>query len=302
MTNNLASYRDYEDEIMKVINVGAMPGSDAFLITTNQSAALVDSGFSFCADKMIENIQSVLGERPLDYILLTHSHYDHASGSAYCRSHYRDVKVAASEYAAKILSKPSAIAIIREMNASAAQYYGAGEFEDALDDLKVDIAVREGDIINLGDVTLQVMDAPGHTKCCISFYIPQTKMLISCETLGACTEEHFVAPCFLVGYGMSVNYIKRALDMDIERLQVPHFGVVHGKTACREFLLRALRSSESLKDLIITDYLQGKTEDEIIEHYKEEFYTEELQRIQPLRAFYLNAGYLVPMVIREILQ
>lgn len=292
--------RNYQDGIIKVTNVGACPGGDAFLVVTKQKAALIDSGFSFCANQMIENIEKLLGNRTLDYVLLTHSHYDHASGSAYCRLRYKSVKVAASAYAAKIFSKPSAIAVMREMNASAAQTYGILKFEDRLDQLQVDLTVGEGDIIDLGDVSLQVMDAPGHTKCSIAFYIPQEKMLISCETMGVYAAERLVSPAYLVGYEMSLNFIRRTLEMEIEKLLVPHYGVLTEK-ACRDFLTDALRCSRQLKEMIIRDYQSGKTREEIIGHYRDVFYTEECRKSQPLKAFNLNASYLVPLVLKETL-
>ena len=291
----------YQDELMRISRVSPISGSEAFLITTKQKAVLVDSGFAFCADKMIENIRAVLGARPLDFILLTHSHYDHASGTGRCRLAYKGLKVIASEYAAKILSKPSAISVISELNGSAAGHYGAESIGDKLGDLGVDITVRDGDVIDLGDISLQVIEAVGHTKCCISFYVPQNRMLISCETLGACADEHSVAPGFLVSYEASINYIKRLLDMDIDLLHIPHFGLLRGDS-CREFIKRALSTAESLKDFIISGHLQGKTDDEIIEHYKDAFYDELLQSIQPVQAFYLNASHIVPMVIKEVLK
>ncbi|WP_411676628.1 MBL fold metallo-hydrolase [Caproicibacter sp.] len=283
---------------MKVTNVGACPGGDAFLILTKQKAALVDSGFSFCADKMIRNIKTLLGNRTLDYVLLTHSHYDHASGSAYCRQSFQNVKVLGSAYAAKIFSKPTAIAVMREMNASAARPYGMTEFTDKLEDLKIDLTVREGDVIDLGDVSLQVMEAPGHTKCSIAFYIPRGKMLISCETMGVHAAEHLVSPACLVGYEMSVNFIKRTMELDIEKLLVPHYGVLTGKS-CRDFLADALRSNRQLKEMIVEDYEHGKTQEEIIRHYRDVFYTAECQKNQPVQAFNLNASYLVPMILKE---
>jgi len=289
----------YKDELMRISKVPPLAGSSAFLISTKQKAALVDSGFAFCADKMIENIKAVLGGRPLDSILLTHSHYDHASGSGRCRLAYKDLKVVASEYAAKILSKPSALSVISELNQSAAEQYGAKFSEGDLGDLSVDIIVRDGDTIDLGDVSLRVLEAPGHTKCCISFYIPRNKTLISCESLGASADGYSVAPGFLVSYKSSVNYIERLLELNIENLFVPHFGVLRGE-ACAEFMKRALKTSEALKDLIVNDYLQGKTVEEIIEHYKDVYYNGNLHSIQPPRAFYMNAEHLVPMVIKEM--
>ncbi len=290
----------YRDNIITVANVGAVPGGDAFLIITDKKTALVDSGFSFCAEEMIQNINSLLEGRSLDYVLLTHSHYDHASGSVYCRSHFKDVKIVASKYASMVFSKPSAIAVMREMNDSAALHYGYPDWEDKLDELEADITVCEGDVIDLEDISLQVIDAPGHTRCSIAFYIPQEKMLIASETSGCIAGEHLVAPCFLVGYEMSIEHIKRLMNMDIEKLLLPHRGVVDGEV-CRDFPADALRSSELLKDIIIGDYRMGKTQDEITEHYKSVFFTPEIQRLQPPKAFYLNASYIVPMVIKEVL-
>lgn len=289
---------DYRDETVKILNVGAFMGSDAFLLITKGKTALIDTGFSFCAAEMIENIKKALKGRHLDYVLLTHSHYDHASGSAYCKSHFPGVQIVASAYTAKIFRKPSAISVMREMNESVAKDYGIASYEDRLDDLNVDIVVGEGDIIDLGSVRLKVIDAPGHTKCSIAFYVAEEKMLISCETMGVYAGEDLVAPCFLVGYEMSLDFIKRMHTLDIKKILVPHYGVMTGKQ-CSAFLKNALISNEALHDLIVEDHHKGKTITEIIEHYKAVFYNEEAKKIQPLQAFKLNASYLVPMVIKE---
>ncbi len=290
----------YKDDLISITNVGGIPGGDAFLIVTSQKSAIIDAGYSFSAEKMTRNIKNILGERRLDYAILTHSHYDHAAGAAYCRAHYRDCKIISSEYAAKIFSKPSAIDAMRETDRSAAEYYGWGDYEDRLDELKTDIIVREGDVIDLGGITLHVLDAPGHTKCCIAFYVPEEKMLIACETMGCFASKDLVLSSYLVGYQISVDFINRVKTMDIEKLLVPHFGVIKGEE-CRSYIEGALRSAVTLKDLIINDHLRGMPNNEIVEHYKEVYYNGDVRKIWPIKAFYLNAEHLVPMVIKEIL-
>ncbi|HMM05567.1 MAG TPA: MBL fold metallo-hydrolase [Clostridiales bacterium] len=290
--------KDYRDERMQIINVGAFMGSDAYLLITKEKAALIDSGFSFCAQQMIENIEKELDGRNLDYVLLTHSHYDHASGSPYCKVHFPGVKTVAGAYAGKIFAKPSALAVMAEMNDSVAKDYGVDRYEDRLNELSVDQTVGEGDVIDLGSVTLEVIEAPGHTKCSIAFYIPEEKMLISCETMGVYAGEDLVAPCFLVGYEMSLRFIKRAQTMDIEKILVPHYGVMIAGQ-CKAFLKNALDCNESLYGLIVGDAREGKTVEEIIAHYQSVFYNAETKKIQPLQAFELNAKYLVPMVLKE---
>ncbi len=300
MYNGLTKEADYKDSLMSVSTVGGIAGGDAFLIVTKDNTALIDSGFSFSAGKMIENIEEVLGGRPLDYVILTHSHYDHASGAAYCKARWKDLKIVSSEYAAKIFEKPTALATMREMNKSAAEYYSWGEYEDKLDLLKTDITVHEGDEISLGDITLRIINASGHTKCSIAFCVPEENMLISCETAGCYAAEGRISPSYLVGYEISMDFIRRAIDMNPEKLLVPHYGVVTGKEASA-YLKEALRASEALKDLIINDHQAGMTNEEIIKHYMSEIYVGDIVRIWPTRAFSLNASYLVPMVIKEVL-
>ena len=82
--------------MVEFINVGGRPGGDAFLLLTEGHAALVDSGYAFCAGEMVEKIRQNLGERRLDYILLTHSHYDHASGSPNAAEAFPEARVVAS--------------------------------------------------------------------------------------------------------------------------------------------------------------------------------------------------------------
>ena len=65
---------------LKTVNCLGSVGGDCFFIKGKGSNILVDSGFAFCAEEMINKIKSELKGEKLDYILLTHSHYDHAMG------------------------------------------------------------------------------------------------------------------------------------------------------------------------------------------------------------------------------
>ena len=63
-----------------VTNVGPVNGGEGFLFVSENTTFLLDDGFSFCGNALVDNIKKVLGDRGLDYILLTHSHYDHVGG------------------------------------------------------------------------------------------------------------------------------------------------------------------------------------------------------------------------------
>lgn len=101
----------------------------------------------------------------MDYILLSHSHYDHVGAIPYLRQVWPDVQVLAAEYAKNILSKPNALKTIKELSNQAGQFYSVIDPIDYEDDLmKVDEVVSEGDTLDLGGLAVTVWETPGHTR------------------------------------------------------------------------------------------------------------------------------------------
>jgi 2-aminobenzoylacetyl-CoA thioesterase len=282
----------------EVFEVGGALGGEAYLLITEEKTALIDSGFSFCAPQMIENINTRLKGRTLDYVLLTHSHYDHASGSAYCRAEWPDAEIIASAYAAKILAKGSARKIMREMNTSAAVAFGATDHVDLLDTLEVTTVVKDGDLIDLGSLIFEVIEAPGHTNCCIAFWCREERFLISCETMGVYAGENHVMPGYLVHYQTSIDFILKVRSMGPQILLISHYGIIT-QERCKTFIDDALRCNQKAMQTICSGHTLGLSEGTLIANYKRDFYTETIRRIQPEVAFDLNASYTIPMIIKE---
>jgi len=194
---------------LTITDVRSVPGDSAFLIDDGVTAVLYDTGFGFTGYSVADKIQHILGSRPLDYILLTHSHYDHALGSAYIRKRYPHVQVVAGAYAQSIFCKPTARAVMRDLDRKAAAGYGITAYEDLIDELQVDLPVRDGDIIQCGRMQFEAVELPGHTKCSVGYYLAENQLLLATETLGVyCGAGEFL-PSFLVGCQMSLDSIQK---------------------------------------------------------------------------------------------
>jgi len=281
-----------------IIPVGPVPGSDAFLLTTPTHAALLDTGFAFTAKAMLSSVASHLGDQSLQYILLTHSHYDHASGSVAAKKRWPEAQVVASAYAAKILAKESARDVIRTMNEHAAREHGVDDYEDLLAELTVDRTVVEGDVIDMGDLQLRVLELPGHTRCSIGFYDEQAKLLLGCETLGVISGPELVMPCCLVDYDSSRQAIAKVRELAVDSLLVPHHGLLEGEE-CQRFLAAADFWLVETRRRLQAAHNQGKSEEEMLQLLKQQFYTDQAQRCQPEQAFDLNAHYTIALMLKK---
>ena len=249
--------------------------------------------------KVAEKIKNVLGERKLDYIFLTHSHYDHALGSVYLLKYWPDAKVVAGEYASKIFEKPTAKAVMRDLDRKFATKCGVDEYEDLIDNLKVDIPVCDGDVIKAGDMEFAVINLPGHTKCSVGYYCPGEKLLLSCESIGVYNGSDDVVPSYLVGYEMALDSIEKVQKLDIENVLVPHYGILD-KEKTAFYLKKAKETAQNTAKEIAAMINRGKSKEEIAEWFKEKFYHGYIKEIYPVDAMELNTGIMIDLIKREL--
>ncbi len=115
---------------LKFTDVRALVADCAFLIDDGKTSILYDTGFSFTGNKIVENIKKELGNRALDYVFLTHSHYDHALGVPAVKRAFPNCQIVASTHTAEIFKKEKALHVMRELDESFARICGVENYED----------------------------------------------------------------------------------------------------------------------------------------------------------------------------
>ena len=283
---------------IKITDVRFLPGDSAFLIDDGKTSILYDSGFAFTGYEVLENIKKVLGERKLDYIFLTHSHYDHALGSVYVKKSFPDVKIVAGEYAATIFTKPSARTLMRELDKKFAKKCGIDEYEDLIDELKVDITVKDNDVIRAGNMEFTVIELPGHTKCSVGYFLAKEKLLLGCETIGVYNGEDDVIPSYLVGYKMTLDSIKKAQMLGARAVLIPHYGVIEGDLA-RKYMKNAKESAVITAQTISSMLKNKKTKEDVMKFFKDKFYQGYVRKIYPKDAMELNTRITIDLIEKE---
>ena len=285
---------------LAITDVRAHSGDSAFLIDDGHTSVLYDTGFGFTGRQIAENIHSLLGGRTLDYILLTHSHYDHVLAAPHICRCYPSAKVIAGEYACKIFAKPTAREAMRALDRSAAQKMGITDYEDLTDELHVDLAVRDGDEIACGDMKFRVISLPGHTKCSIGFYLEEKRLLLASETLGVYFGRGTYIPIYLVGYQMTLDSFAEAEKLDIDHLLIPHYGVI-GRQEAQDFLAgskaAAIRTAKKVREILSG----GGSKEDAYAYFREMFYTERIRPTYPIDAFNVNTSAMIALIERELM-
>ena len=118
-------------------------GSNAYLIVSGDEAAIVDPSVSF------DQIKSALGDAHLNYVLLTHCHFDHIlKVSEYVERTGAEVIIGEPDRAG--LSSPT-VNCYRAFFGVDDGYFGRAT------------GVKGGDRLSLGEGEIKVISTPGHT-------------------------------------------------------------------------------------------------------------------------------------------
>lgn len=215
-------------------------GISAILVTGSEGHVLIDGGPVSAAPAIADNIEA-LGFRLADVKLLLHSHEhnDHVGGLAELER----------RTGARLLASPAAAAVLASGAAAASdpQYGAIGDFPPA----RVDGAVHDGQVVELGDLALTALATPGHTAGALSWQWTSCenddcKAIVYADSLSAVSRDGYRFsdhPALVAGFRSS---LERIAGLDCTILLTPHpsaggmrarllEGALSGEPGCRAY-------------------------------------------------------------------
>ncbi len=267
-----------------------------FLVKGEQ-AVLFDPGMAFYADEVIKKVKHILDGQSLDAVFLTHSHYDHVAAVPYIRLEWPDIKVYAAEYACHILEKPKARRMMYHMSVEAAKAAGFEWRSGYRDDLLyADVALHDGDRIQIGKMAVQAIETIGHTQCSMSFLIDGHTM-ISSETIGL-EGDHGggYVPAFLISYRKTVLSLQKTRAAAPKEIYMPHRGLVKPDERFWQYMEDGL---EATKDTIIKLLARYDTPKDRLAEMEEIYWKKATDGAWPKEAFDINAMAMLNTIEAE---
>lgn len=216
------------NDIFQVGGSGFSADEDAavYLVRSGNHAAVIDAGCGNETDRILSNIETC-GVSPdqVDYLLLTHCHYDH-TGGAKDLADALDCKIVAHKLDAKYLEAG-------DNRVTAASWYGA-----SIDPFQVDIKISDAKkTLILGEKKIEAIHIPGHSPGSLVYLTESegVKVLFGQDIHGPLDKD------LLSDRADYQRSLQEILKLNAEILCEGHFGVYFGKKTVRQFVEQYLK-------------------------------------------------------------
>jgi glyoxylase-like metal-dependent hydrolase (beta-lactamase superfamily II) len=310
--------------------------------TTKEEEFGIVLGSPYCYIYLIDNIlidisvtawaylllNLIKNKYKINYLLLTHSHYDHLGGAYILKEYFKDyfsnLKIIGHSNISKVLKSQTAINIISDFNYKdsyeiynilknneLSQFLEFNNFE--IDYLLEDSNQKIFDLKNLINKDVKVLFVIGHTRDSVSYYFIKENALIMAESMGVPNHKfNFVLPEFLTSY---INYKDNLkfqeeliIDKRINNFLLPHIMYFTNFSDVKDFIKLSYYSL----DLYVKKFIEYINKvginlnnfdlklEEIFKYILEEIYIK-YELTQPIYAFKANITAQIKTILKELI-
>ena len=276
-------------------------GGESYLIVGSEKTALFDCGMACWNRELISNIHEILDPlgKTLDYVLMSHTHYDHIGALPYLIKEWPEVKVCGAEKAVKVFTSEPALKTMRELGDNAADLYGADSGPVTTDGLRIDIVLKDGDVTDLGDIRAVFYESKGHTDCSASYMIEPMKVLFLSESVGQYEGPGRMDISVLKSFRQSFETAERMSAMGAKRIVSMHYGFIP-EYYNDKYFEEYINEAKWERELIVKCIKKGFSDDEISDIHDIFYWEEGLRAAHPYDAYHLNTMITIKLVRKEM--
>jgi len=191
--------------------------SSVYILKGKDEYAFLGGGMVHIVPEIIEQLKKFkIEEKKIQQIIILHSHFDHCGVVPFLKRRWPWAKITASQRAKELLAAPNVIETIEFMNQALLKEKGR---EDQAKDLRLEFTginveevVKDDDIISCGDLTIEIIEVPGHSSCSIAAYVPEEKAMFASDAGLTCPKKK---PC------LRPMPVESLLEIKFSRAQIP---------------------------------------------------------------------------------
>ncbi|MDQ5987777.1 MAG: Hydroxyacylglutathione hydrolase [Syntrophus sp. SKADARSKE-3] len=243
-----------QGKINDYIYVAGNASYPGYVIKGKDKNLMIDAGMNLMGPLYVEDVGKILGNPDnLDYLFVTHSHYDHLGAVPYIKRRIPELCIGAHKRVSELMSKEGVRAVMNRLSDVQRGFFRdiIGDEDVTIGPVETGIYLKEDDEISLGGLTCRVYEVPGHTKDSLAFFIPEIKTLFTGEAAGVPEDRdgNGIQVCFLTSYDDYLSSLEKIISICPETLCLGHGWVLSHKDAS-SFIKASLDATPTYRRLI----------------------------------------------------
>jgi len=235
--------------------------SCVYLLKGAEEFALLGGGLAYIIPDIIKQLKSFnIEEKKIKRIIILHSHFDHCGIVSYFKRRWPWVLITASARAKELLDKPEVMESISSLNQKILTELGLEQQDKDIgiefDRINIDDVVKEGDILSCDDLSMKVMEVPGHSSCSIAIYVPQEKAMFASDAGGIPIGDRIFTAANS-NFDKYQESLQKMARHEIEIYLTEHFGARTGSDG-RHFLQKSMDAAMETRSILEASYAKTK--------------------------------------------
>ncbi|HOD36757.1 MAG TPA: MBL fold metallo-hydrolase [Syntrophales bacterium] len=209
--------------------------SGTYCLEGKNGTVMINGGLSYILPDVLGQMKELgLDPAKVTKFLILHSHFDHVGIVPYFKRTYPKIEVLASAAAWNIFANPKYVAVMNSFGRLSAKQAGVEEKLTGYDiDWRDDMTgttVSEGSRIDLGGISLDILETPGHTHCSVTAYEPNLKALFPTDAAGIPYRD-LVFPSMNTNANQYLESLEKMKPLPVSIFCADHYGFIIGEEA-----------------------------------------------------------------------
>ena len=222
------------------------------------------------AELLVSDIKSLNLDIPLKYLVAAHAHADHVMGLAALHQLKPGLLLMGSQKTAAILGNENIVSKFIQEDMAYEKYLSSSGIaisnheQVSAGSVTLDQEVDRNSLLDLGDVQLKFIDAPGHAPGHMVVHVKPDNVFLISDAAGYASAKDDILPLFFHHFRHYLESLHAIKTAEPDYIGLGHNLFISGKKESLGFLENAIQATNSSKEQILGD-LNKKTPAEKIE-------------------------------------